>query len=145
MLPLSENALDEMVARERERGAPPLTDWTSLSARLRTEGLMKPASSSGFISRGWMQAAAGLVLAVGGAAVGRMTAGTSAIPASSQQTASISDAQASATPVSAQQDPAASAAPVAAPMNPVSEIGVSMTRSGPNFASSPSVAPKMPP
>lgn len=113
MLPLSENALDEMVARERERGAPPLTDWTSLSARLRTEGLMKSASSSGFISRGWMQAAAGLVLAVGGAAVGRMTAGTSAIPASSQQTASISDAQASATPVSAQQDPAASAAPAA--------------------------------
>ena len=90
-----------MVARERERGAPPLTDWTSLSARLRTEGLMKSASSSGFISRGWMQAAAGLVLAVGGAAVGRMTVGTSAIPASSQQTASISDAQASATPVSA--------------------------------------------
>jgi hypothetical protein len=102
-----------MVARERERGAPPLTDWTSLSARLRTEGLMKSASSSGFISRGWMQAAAGLVLAVGGAAVGRMTVGTSAIPASSQQTASISDAQASATPVSAQQDPAASAAPAA--------------------------------
>jgi hypothetical protein len=113
VLPLSEDALDEMVARERERGAPPLTDWTSLSARLRTEGLMKSASSSGFISRGWMQAAAGLVLAVGGAAVGRMTAGTSAIPASSQQTASISDAQASATPVSAQHDPAASAAPAA--------------------------------
>jgi hypothetical protein len=102
-----------MVARERERGAPPLTDWTSLSARLRTEGLMKSASSAGFISRGWMQAAAGLVLAVGGAAVGRMTVGTSAIPASSQQTASISDAQASATPVSAQHDPAASAAPAA--------------------------------
>ena len=39
----------------------------------------------------------------------------------------------------------ASAAPVAAPMNAVSEIGVSITRSGPNFASRPSVAPKMPP
>jgi len=38
-----------------------------------------------------------------------------------------------------------SAAPTAAPMNPVSEIGVSMTRSGPNLARRPSVAPKMPP
>ena len=38
-----------------------------------------------------------------------------------------------------------SAAPTAAPMNAVSEIGVSMTRSGPNLSSRPSVAPKMPP
>jgi hypothetical protein len=108
VLPLSENALDEMVARERERGAPPLTDWTSLSARLRTEGLMQPVSSSSrFISRGWMQAAAGLVLAVGGAAVGRITAGSSAIPSSSQQTASVNNARATATPVSVQQDQSA--------------------------------------
>jgi hypothetical protein len=109
VLPLSENALDEMVARERERGAPPLTDWTSLSARLRTEGLMQPASSSSrFISKGWMQAAAGLVLAVGGAAVGRMTAGGSAIPAVSQQTAATGDTQASASPVSLQSGQSAS-------------------------------------
>jgi hypothetical protein len=106
VLPLSENALDEMVARERERGAPPLTDWISLSAQLRAEGLMQPASSSSrFMSRGWMQAAAGLVLAVGGAAVGRMTAGTSAIPAVSQQTASANTSQADVAPVSDQQDP----------------------------------------
>ena len=37
------------------------------------------------------------------------------------------------------------AAPTAAPMNAVSEIGVSITRSGPNLASRPSVAPKIPP
>ncbi len=37
------------------------------------------------------------------------------------------------------------AAPTAAPMKPVSEIGVSMIRSGPYLARSPSVAPKMPP
>lgn len=108
MLPLSENALDEMVARERERGAPPLTDWTSLSARLRTEGLMESASpSSGIMSRRWMQLAAGLVLAVGGAAVGRMTAGTTAGAASSQG-ASAGNSQTGITPVSAQQDPATS-------------------------------------
>ena len=37
------------------------------------------------------------------------------------------------------------AAPMARPMNAVSEIGVSITRSGPNWSSSPPVAPKMPP
>jgi hypothetical protein len=108
VLPLSENALDEMVARERERGTLPLTDWTSLSERLRTEGLMQPVASSRLMSRGWMQAAAALVLAVGGAAVGRMTASTSAAPAISQQAASITSPQASATSVSVQQDPSAS-------------------------------------
>ncbi|MGH9419161.1 MAG: hypothetical protein ACRD3J_04245 [Thermoanaerobaculia bacterium] len=106
-MPLSEKALDEMVARERERGAPSLTDWASLSARLRTEGLMQPASaSSRFISRGWMQAAAGLVLVAGGAAVGRMTAGSSAVPAVSQQTASAVTSPPGVVPVSA-QDPSA--------------------------------------
>ena len=60
-----------------------------------------------------MQAAAGLVLAVGGAAVGRMTAGSSAVPATSQQTASTSSPQTGIAPVAAQQDPAASAASAA--------------------------------
>jgi hypothetical protein len=93
VLPLSENALDELVARERERGAPPLTDWTSLSAHLRTEGLMKPPSyATRLASNRWMQVAAGLALAVGGAAVGRATAGAPVMPTSAVQTASTSDA-----------------------------------------------------
>ncbi len=37
------------------------------------------------------------------------------------------------------------AAPVAKPMKAVSEIGVSMIRSGPNWSSSPVVELKMPP
>ena len=37
------------------------------------------------------------------------------------------------------------AAPTPRPMKAVSEIGVSSTRSGPNWSSSPVVAPKMPP
>lgn len=73
MLPLSENALDEMVARERDRGAPALTNWESLSAQLRVEGLIR-GQTSRFTIRPWMQIAAGLALAVGGAAFGRMTA-----------------------------------------------------------------------
>jgi hypothetical protein len=79
-MPLSENALDEMVARERERGAPPLTDWDSLSVRLRAEGLIRDPFASRFVSRRWMQVAAGLALAVGGAAAGRASAGASLVP-----------------------------------------------------------------
>jgi hypothetical protein len=139
VLPLSENALDDIVARERERGAPPLTDWISLSERLRTEGLMQPASSSSrFISKGWMQAAAGLVLAVGGAAVGRMTAGTPAIPAVSQQTASANTSQTDVTPVSDQQDssPATSAASLAsegAPFTSPEQAWDVLNRSGAEY------------
>ena len=71
-MPLSENALDEMVARERERGAPPLTDWDSLSVRLKAEGLIREPVMSRFgSSRRWMQVAAGIALAAGGAAIGR--------------------------------------------------------------------------
>jgi hypothetical protein len=80
-MPLSENALDEMVARERERGAPPLTDWDSLSVRLRAEGLIHEPVISRFTSRRWMQIAAGITLAVGGAAAGRISAGAPILPA----------------------------------------------------------------
>jgi len=80
MLPLSENELDELVARERERGAPPppLTDWDSLADRLRAEGLIRTSAFGGFSSRSWMQAAAALLLVAGGAAIGRFTASDSA-------------------------------------------------------------------
>jgi hypothetical protein len=79
-MPLSENALDEMVARERERGAPPLTDWDSLAVRLRAEGLIREPVFSRFTSRRWMQVAAGLALTIGGAAAGRMSAGAPVMP-----------------------------------------------------------------
>jgi hypothetical protein len=88
MLPLSENALDDLVARERERGAPPLTDWDALSARLRAEGLLREPIISRFTSRRWMQIAAGITLVVGGAAAGRMSAGAPLLPA--QPVASMS-------------------------------------------------------
>ena len=107
MLPLSEDELDELVARERERGAPPLTDWNSLADRLRAEGLIKErqfGGSSGFGGFGprvWMQAAAALLLVAGGAAIGRFTASQS----SSTTTTGVQSASAghvgSATTVSA--------------------------------------------
>jgi hypothetical protein len=100
-MPLSENALDEMVARERERGAPPLTDWDSLSVRLRAEGLIREPVISRFTSKRWMQIAAGLTLAVGGAAAGRMSAGAPLLPARSVASASQPAPQ-PASPASAQ-------------------------------------------
>lgn len=146
MLPLSENALDELVARERERGAPPLTDWSSLSAQLRAEGLIKsPAITSRFASSRWMQVAAGLALAVGGAAVGRATAGAPVIPASTVQTASTNDAtpndqQSINTPVSATEeapapaaDPNASLASTGAAYKSPDEAWDALNRSGAEY------------
>lgn len=62
--------------------ARPLTDWSALSARLREDGLVREAGAAGaprprFRMRPWMRAAAAVLIAVGGAAVGRATAGVS--------------------------------------------------------------------
>lgn len=111
MLPLSENALDELVARERERQSPPLTDWSSLSARLHSEGLMQnPPTTARFTSSRWMQIAAAVTLTFAGAAVGRMTAGGA--PAGSMEPVEVQSttdgSQSGVTPIST-QDPAAGA------------------------------------
>jgi len=80
MQPLSENALDDIVARERSLGAPPLTDWDSLSDRLRAEGLIRNSIFSRVWSSPVVRIAAGLALAVGGAAAGRASAGAPVLP-----------------------------------------------------------------
>src|SRR6266550_3922642 len=82
MLPLSEKELDDLVARERERGTPPLTDWDSLATRLRAEGLITTSRSPGEgpIARYWMQAAAAVLIAFGGVAIGRYTASATRTP-----------------------------------------------------------------
>jgi hypothetical protein len=101
MLPLSERELDDLVASERERGAPPLTDWSSLAVQLRAEGLITaPERGSRFASRRWMQAAAAVVLVAGGAAVGRYSASASSEnPSSSAQTADVTSASTQSNPV----------------------------------------------
>src|SRR5688572_10223772 len=85
MQPLSENELDEMVIREKDRGAPPLTDWESLSGRLRAEGLIRQGGDRRLGAMPWMKIAAAITLAVGGAAVGRASAGAPLIPATAAQ------------------------------------------------------------
>ncbi len=91
MQPLSENALDDMVARERSLGASPLTEWGSLSSRLRAEGLIRDPFMSRFTSGPMLKIAAGLMLAVGGAAIGRASAGAPVVPM--QPAASVAAAE----------------------------------------------------
>jgi len=74
MLPLSEKELDELVALERARGEPPLTNWDSIASQLRAEGLIrKQPFMSRFNSRTLMQIAAAVALVAGGVAIGRYT------------------------------------------------------------------------
>jgi hypothetical protein len=90
-----------LASDERERTAPPLTDWPALAARLREEQIIASdfASTSTtdttmlpFVrprphQRAWLaglRVAAGLVLAVGFGALGRMSAGASAAPSTKE-------------------------------------------------------------
>ncbi len=91
MQPLSENALDDIVARERSLGAPPLTDWDSLSDRLRAEGLIRESIFSRLSSSPMLRIAAGLALAVGGAAAGRASAGAPVLPAPSVSAVAVAE------------------------------------------------------
>src|SRR5437868_1685406 len=73
MSPLSEEELDTMLERERGRDFAPLNDWETIAARLRTEGLIRDHSTR-FAAPWWMRAAAAVLIAAGGIAVGRYSA-----------------------------------------------------------------------
>ena len=73
---LSEEQLDQIIAEERARPQPPLNEWRTIAARAREEGLIRESSSSGWVSsQPWMQAAAAVLLLVGGIGIGRSTMG----------------------------------------------------------------------
>ena len=73
---LSEEQLDQIIAEERARPQPPLNEWRTIAARAREEGLIRESSSSGWVSgQPWMQAAAAVLLLVGGIGIGRSTTG----------------------------------------------------------------------
>ena len=94
---LSEEKLDELVAQEREREQPPLNDWRTIAARAREEGLIRESSSRGWLSvQPWVQAAAAVLLLIGGIAIGRTTiALPSAIGSSGSANATIGASQSS--------------------------------------------------
>lgn len=60
---------------ERDRLLPPLTSWEALSPRLREEKLIIDGVAERRAMRGWMRAAAAVVLVAGGAMVGRASSG----------------------------------------------------------------------
>lgn len=71
------------VARlERDRLLPPLTTWASLAPALRAEGLLRDEQASADRTHwhGWMRVAAGLVLLVSGAMIGRVSVGGGVLP-----------------------------------------------------------------
>ena len=93
---LSEEELNILAERERNRAQLPLTNWESLSAQLREEGIIRDGVVAGGSANQWfLRAAAALLLLAGGAVAGRMT-----IPEKSQSLATTQDAAPSQTTAS---------------------------------------------
>jgi hypothetical protein len=73
---LSEDQLDHLIARERASQHPPLNEWRTIATRAREEGLIRESESRSWAAgRPWLQAAAAVLLLIGGMAIGRTTIG----------------------------------------------------------------------
>ena len=96
---LSEEQLDQLIAAERAREQEPLNSWRTIAARAREEGLLRDSHEwRGSSGQPWLQAAAAVLLLVGGIAIGRSTIG---LPISTTSPASVSaTANPSTTPAS---------------------------------------------
>ncbi len=104
---LSEEQLDEIIAEERTRRQEPLNEWRTIAARAREEGLIRelPSSRLWASSRPWAQAAAAVLLLIGGIAIGRTTV---ALPSAIENTASAPRSE-NATPTAGSPSDAGSA------------------------------------
>lgn len=87
MSQLSEDQLDEIIDRERVRNTAPLNDWRTIAARAREEGLLRETDANRIwgSAQPWLQAAAAVLILVGGIAIGRTTI---ALPSSTSSVAS---------------------------------------------------------
>ena len=104
---LSEEQLDEIIAEERTRRQQPLNEWRTIAARAQEEGLIRESPSSRLwaSSRPWAQAAAAVLLLIGGIAIGRTTV---ALPSAIENTASAPPSE-NATPTAGSPSDAGSA------------------------------------
>src|SRR3954464_13975275 len=70
---LSEEQLDNLIADEFSRPRPPLNEWRTIAARAREEGLLRESQTSRAwaSAQPWLQAAAAVLILVGGIAIGR--------------------------------------------------------------------------
>src|SRR5258705_13856494 len=84
---LSEEQLDQIIAAERAREQEPLNEWRTIAARAREEGLIRESqwSRPRGSSQPWLQAAAAILILIGGIAIGRTTIG---LPSDAQPAAS---------------------------------------------------------
>jgi hypothetical protein len=87
---LSEDQLDEIIDRERSHDYAPLNDWRTIAARAREEGLLRESESArGWRSaQPWLQAAAAVLILIGGISIGRTT---SALPSAGGLSASVTE------------------------------------------------------
>lgn len=87
MSQLSEDQLDEMIDRERLQEPAPLNEWRTIAARAREEGLLRESDTNRIwgSAQPWLQAAAAVLILVGGIAIGRTTI---ALPSSASSVAS---------------------------------------------------------
>ena len=111
---LSEEQLDQVIAAERVREQEPLNEWRTIAARAREEGLIREESGQRWSGQPWMQAAAAILLLVGGIAIGRTTIG---LPTTGQSVAT-------APPATNTQAPANSAPTTASPATDASFASV---------------------
>ena len=86
---LSEDQLDQIIDEERSRLHAPLNEWRTIAARAREEGLIRESQSSRVwgATQPWLQAAAAVLILVGGIAIGRTTI---ALPSSGDPVAALS-------------------------------------------------------
>ena len=100
MSQLSEEQLDQIVAVERSRAQEPLNEWRTIAARAREEGLIRQEIGQRWSGQPWMQAAAAVLLLVGGIAIGRTTLG---LPTANQTQAVAATATSTSRPAASTQ------------------------------------------